>query len=107
MPHPSAMNGTATQSGARHRYGKHVGIYEKQSRDRQEALPRTRELAALVLSLPPGRGFHEKAGPCQAQNVFGSLNHNAHRRPTGGATLGRITTNADARDRSEERRVGK
>ena len=42
--------------GARHRYGKHVGICEKQSRDRQEALPRTRELAALVLSLPPGRG---------------------------------------------------
>jgi hypothetical protein len=42
--------------GARHRYGKHVGIYEKQSRDRQEALPRKRELAPLVLSLPPGRG---------------------------------------------------
>jgi hypothetical protein len=34
----------------------HVGIYEKQSRDRQEAPPRTRELAALVVSLPPGRG---------------------------------------------------
>jgi len=33
------------------------------------------EGAALVVSLPPGRGFHEKAGPCQAQNDFGSLNH--------------------------------
>ena len=54
----------------------HTGsaLYEKQSRDRQEALPRTRELAALVVTLPPGRGFHEKAGPCQAQNDFGSLN---------------------------------
>ena len=36
----------------------HTGsaLYEKQSRDRQEAPPRTRELAALVVSLPPGRG---------------------------------------------------
>ena len=54
-----------------------------------------------LLTLPAGRGFHEKAGPCQAQNVFGSLNHNAHRRPTGGATLGRITTNGDPRTNGE------
>ena len=29
----------------------------------------------FVVALPPGRGFHEKAGPFQAQNDFGSLNH--------------------------------
>ena len=28
----------------------------------------------VLVALPAGRGFHEKAGPCQAQNDFGSLN---------------------------------
>src|ERR1039458_4338680 len=42
--------------GARHKNGKHVGTYEKTAPRPAGSAIRTRELAALVVSLPAGRG---------------------------------------------------